>query len=67
MFYYIDTLNITLIIIWTFISSVTDRHKRQCAVLLLYNSEFYAIGIINLFEHQRPNSFSLYDYSTSLV
>jgi len=55
-------------IIWIFINSgVTGRHKRHCAVLLLYNSGFYAVGIINLFEHQRPNSFSLYGYLTSLV
>jgi len=55
-------------IIWIFINSgVTDRHKRHCAVLLLYNSGFYVVGIINLFEHQRPDSFSLYDYPTSLV
>jgi len=65
MLYYIDTLNIRMII-WIFINSgVTDRHKR--VVLLLYNSGFYAVGIINLFEHQRPNSFSLCDYPTSLV
>jgi len=55
-------------IIWIFINSgVTDRHKRHCAVLLLYNSGFYVVDIINLFEHQRPDSFSLYDYPTSLV